>query len=374
MDNMENEKLNKEREKKLREAAKGNTGNAGNAKYDDAGNRITSRQWITDADGKESYVEKDKHGTILNDNKPDNKRRGNGDVEGKKQHNKKRSKLDDIKGLKKDISNIKSKNKSNKKDNKIKKTAKGAIRTLSLMKVIIIFSVTHIWFTLTMGILTIFIILGALTAVGETTGDYYTDYITNNGGSYGGGSGKIPYIDGKYKIYMPIRENTTVTSLFGYREMSGELRQYSDHKGLDLDTINYAPGTNIYAALPGVVEVASKFSPLPSSVNDKAEGSTGDHKRGQYVAIRHDIDGQAIYTVYMHLYRVNVKNGDVVGVNDIIGIGGNTGPSNGAHLHLELRVGSVTGQALNPAHYIMCGNTNLNRIGAKTDGCFDYRE
>jgi len=57
---------------------------------------------------------------------------------------------------------------------------------------------------------------------------------------------------------------------------------------------------------------------------------------GNYVKIKHD-DGY--YTMYGHIkyHTVKVKTGQRVKKGDVIGYMGNTGHSNGAHLHWEVR-------------------------------------
>lgn len=57
---------------------------------------------------------------------------------------------------------------------------------------------------------------------------------------------------------------------------------------------------------------------------------------GNYVKIKHD---NGYYTLYAHLKygSVSVKVGDRVSKGQVIGYMGNTGHSNGAHLHFEVR-------------------------------------
>jgi murein DD-endopeptidase MepM/ murein hydrolase activator NlpD len=59
--------------------------------------------------------------------------------------------------------------------------------------------------------------------------------------------------------------------------------------------------------------------------------------------------GQGIRTLYGHLQKVNVQNGQRVERGAVIGYTGNTGRSSGPHLHYEIL---VKGQAVNPRAYL----------------------
>lgn len=57
--------------------------------------------------------------------------------------------------------------------------------------------------------------------------------------------------------------------------------------------------------------------------------------RGNYVLLHH---GWGVYSGYAHLSQINVQRGQSVQVGQIIGSSGNTGRSNGPHLHWEIAV------------------------------------
>lgn len=101
--------------------------------------------------------------------------------------------------------------------------------------------------------------------------------------------------------------------VLGYKKM---------HKGVDFA----APrGTPILAAGSGVVERANRFGSF-----------------GNYIKIRHT-DGYK--TAYAHLKGFNVKKGQRVRQDDVIGYVGTTGRSTGPHLHYEVH---HNGKAINP--------------------------
>ena len=63
---------------------------------------------------------------------------------------------------------------------------------------------------------------------------------------------------------------------------------------------------------------------------------------GNYVLIRHN---NSTETVYAHLSKFIVKQGDYVKCGQPIALSGNTGRSTGPHLHFEIR---YMGYAINP--------------------------
>jgi murein DD-endopeptidase MepM/ murein hydrolase activator NlpD len=60
-------------------------------------------------------------------------------------------------------------------------------------------------------------------------------------------------------------------------------------------------------------------------------------------------NGLGFTTLYAHLSKRNVRRGDQVKVNDLIGLGGSSGRSTGPHLHYEIR---YNGQPFNPYTFI----------------------
>ena len=101
------------------------------------------------------------------------------------------------------------------------------------------------------------------------------------------------------------------------------------HTGIDIA----APlGTPIYSTSVGVVTAITPRY----------------HCGGNMVFIHHWIDGKTYTSLYMHMYQVNVKVGDVVSGNTVIGtVGGDPGVtwwdscSTGSHLHFTLLNGLV---------------------------------
>ncbi len=132
------------------------------------------------------------------------------------------------------------------------------------------------------------------------------------------------------KSYMPT-ENRRVTSPFG-------MRTYRIHKGID---IKVQVGDTIRAAFAGVV----------SKVRYERRGY------GNYVMIEH-IGCGITKTVYGHLSRQLVAEGDTVQAGDVIGLGGNTGHSTGSHLHFETR---INGMPMDPATFFNFENQTFTK-------------
>jgi murein DD-endopeptidase MepM/ murein hydrolase activator NlpD len=110
-----------------------------------------------------------------------------------------------------------------------------------------------------------------------------------------------------------------ITSPFGWRESQM-------HKGTDLDLVK---GDPVHAAFDGIVRIAGKHGGF-----------------GNVVIVRHY---NGIETLYAHLSKIKVKPGQAVTSGQVIGNGGNTGKSTGAHLHFEFR---FKGNAIDPRSII----------------------
>jgi murein DD-endopeptidase MepM/ murein hydrolase activator NlpD len=121
----------------------------------------------------------------------------------------------------------------------------------------------------------------------------------------------------------PVRGS--VNSEFGNRP-SPWTTEREFHSGLD---IRAARNTPIQAPAAGTVVHA---------------GPAQDY--GVAIVLDH---GQSIRTLYGHLQKVNVHNGQRVERGAVIGYTGNTGRSSGPHLHYEIM---VKGQAVNPRAYL----------------------
>ena len=121
-----------------------------------------------------------------------------------------------------------------------------------------------------------------------------------------------------------------------------EITQYSttNHIALDLVGKNYTID-DIVSHSDGVVETVVK------NINYNTYG-TNNKILGNYILIKHD----NFYTLYAHLEYNTIKlnKGDRVVKGQIIGRMGNTGYSNGTHLHFEMR--DINNNKIDPINYL----------------------
>ena len=123
---------------------------------------------------------------------------------------------------------------------------------------------------------------------------------------------------------LPLRDNRWVTSPFGEVRVTGteEIR----HLGTDF----WAPkGAAVGAINAGVVRKA---------YYDTVYGNT--------VIVDH---GAGIFSLYMHLQKYFVKDGDRVSAGTLIGTVGDSGYASDSHLHLSLKIG---GTSVDPFRFV----------------------
>ncbi|MFN3877811.1 MAG: M23 family metallopeptidase [Brevundimonas sp.] len=123
----------------------------------------------------------------------------------------------------------------------------------------------------------------------------------------------------------PVR-GYAINSAFGLRKLAIEAKARA-HKGVDIA----APkGTTVFTAAEGEV-VRTGYD---------AEGY------GNFIEVRHP---NGMSTLYGHLSRIDVANGDAVASGQRIGLVGSTGYSTGPHLHFEVR---RNGAQVNPTKVV----------------------
>jgi lysostaphin len=120
----------------------------------------------------------------------------------------------------------------------------------------------------------------------------------------------------------PLKQYLRISSPYGaqrkYVSEKGELISEWAHRGVDYAVF---AGNMVYAANTGRITVSEEF---------QVHGNT--------LIIDH---GQGVLSVYNHLDRLLVKNGDLVKKGQVIAYSGNTGLSSGPHVHYGLSVNNV---------------------------------
>ncbi|PMB24345.1 M23 family metallopeptidase, partial [Fischerella thermalis] len=118
-----------------------------------------------------------------------------------------------------------------------------------------------------------------------------------------------------------------ISTIYGVRRYyNGKFAKDYYHRGVD-----YAGPTGSPVVAPAAGKVA-----LVGRVSE------GFRVHGNVVGIDH---GQGVTSIFMHLSRINVKEGDMVKPGQLIGAVGSTGASTGPHLHWGLY---VNGQSVDP--------------------------
>lgn len=137
--------------------------------------------------------------------------------------------------------------------------------------------------------------------------------------------------DGHFLLQRPIAppNNDVIDPTYRYGTTEHGTRQ--PHHGVEFPN---AQGTPVLAAADGKVVVAQ---------NDKLSligPWTGFY--GNVVVVQHKLPGFAvpIFTLYGHLFKIDVQVGQQVKAGDQLGEVGATGTAIGSHLHFEVREGS----------------------------------
>ncbi len=147
-----------------------------------------------------------------------------------------------------------------------------------------------------------------------------------------------------YEAGMSLHDSTTslsfakdydefVTPVEGVITSNYGCRDKRMHKGIDIDL---QTGDKVKSAFSGMVRFA------------KREGGYGN-----VIIIRHY---NGLETTYAHLSKIKVKPGQIVKAGQLIGLGGNTGHSEGSHLHFEIR---FKGIPINPGYFISFDQNKL---------------
>lgn len=116
---------------------------------------------------------------------------------------------------------------------------------------------------------------------------------------------------------LPLYDNRKISSAFGEVRQTGSER--ITHLGVDFDN---PKGRMVAAINAGLVK---------SAYLDPIYGNT--------VIVDH---GRGVYSLYMHMNTMKVKDGDIVKKGTILGTVGDTGLASAPHLHLSIKINGVS--------------------------------
>jgi murein DD-endopeptidase MepM/ murein hydrolase activator NlpD len=123
---------------------------------------------------------------------------------------------------------------------------------------------------------------------------------------------------------------SAITSVFGYRSDPFESDNAEYHPGIDFK--------------------GQTGDPVKTTANGKVIFTGWRGGYGNCIIVKHANDFE---TLYGHLSRIIVHEGQEVSTGDVIGKVGSTGHSTGAHLHYEVR---KNGKPINPAKFLTLNN------------------
>jgi len=162
------------------------------------------------------------------------------------------------------------------------------------------------------------------------------------------------------ELLWPTR-NPYVTQHFGAK--SPRYKTY--HRGIDLRVIN-DPKRDIIASLDGEVifiDASTHFSWYTGMEKNKHFGVGSPF--GKHLKIKSKLGEESYFLLYAHLEEIKVNHGDHIKAGKVIGKGGETGNSAGAHLHFEIRKDKdSSNHSLNPfPHFVSAFKNTIPEWG-----------
>ena len=174
-------------------------------------------------------------------------------------------------------------------------------------------------------------------------GKYRNMFLSETDGRYYDEVGMNSTITSKF-LRVPIRiPNLRISSPFSPSRYHPKLRRYRAHLGTDYPC---PTGTPVFTTANGVVK----------KVGHQFPGA------GHYIVVDH---GSGIQTIYMHLSKIGVHDGQRVKQGQTIGLAGMSGGiSTGPHIHYQLEINGHAVDSTNPGLPIY--NPTRSSSGNKT--------
>ncbi|QDF28509.1 zinc metallopeptidase, M23 family [Halarcobacter anaerophilus] len=146
----------------------------------------------------------------------------------------------------------------------------------------------------------------------------------------------------------PLRK-VFITSEFGFR-LHPIFRKEKLHTGVDLRA---KIGTEVYSTANGVILEARNID------------------NGGYGKMVRIIHNHGFETLYAHLDDIYVNPGDIIKKGTLIGLTGNTGRSNGPHLHYEVK---YIKKYLNPTDFLYWNRKTFDTIFSKNQETIHWKD
>ena len=182
-------------------------------------------------------------------------------------------------------------------------------------------------FRFLMVLLMLLLILGAFFMGRDTCNSQWIPCTLESGLNSGGGRNATQPVL-RVPDLKPVPSNTRVSSYFGLR-LHPVFKMKRMHWGIDFPI---PTGTPVRASAAGVIE--------------KIVWGAKQSSYGKHIRIGHD---EVYSTLYAHLSKISVNEGQYVEKGDTIGLSGNTGISTNPHLHFEV---FKDGKRVNPIKFL----------------------
>lgn len=111
------------------------------------------------------------------------------------------------------------------------------------------------------------------------------------------------------------------------------------------------------------IDIIGSNDNVRATANGTVAAAGWNNANGNYVVLKHNLNGQTFYSFYAHLSRRNVSKGASVGKGATIGNVGNTGSaSGGKHLHFAMMNSLWAGSYYGYATYFSGNKTNYSGV------------
>lgn len=136
-------------------------------------------------------------------------------------------------------------------------------------------------------------------------------------------------------VTLPVSLTTAQTTMIkNFSRLPEEIEVAKTERSVRLPVATFAITQGFHLFHPAIDLAATKGSPVyPIMVGTVVAVNQGRFGFGNYVIIDH---GSGLKSLYAHLVKIEVKAGEKVEKDSILGLVGSSGRSTGPHLHLQI--------------------------------------